>query len=336
MALSIVWACGSNNEDGSAQENAESAGIVNASIKTPLDSINEYIKLNPNDAGALAYRAMRHSENHNLSYAIADATAAHGLDSNRADVLLAWGDVHYLSNKTRVSRDSWEKCIKLDPKNIDCRLKLAELYSVVQEYEKSLKLCNQVIDIDPTNAVAFYVKGLNIRDMSGDTTQALQYIQKAIDLDPEYFIALDMAAVLLAYQHNALAEVYYNRMLELRPNNRDTYYKLGMYYMENKDFNKAIETFIRCTQLDPNDAESYYNLGYIHMELGVNKEAREYFSKSIQAQPLNHRAYYARGYVWEKGGDLTNAAKDYREALKLNPQHQASRVSLERVLRESK
>lgn len=335
MAKSLYWlgvfflavACTSGNPDA--------APAADAATVDP-DSLNAYLAENPNDVSALSLRARRYLDGANIPYALADAQAILELDSTNHDGWLMYGEANYLTNQSRVARDAWQRCIAEHPEETDCRLKLAELYSMVMEYDKSLELVNKVIELAPRQATAYFIKGLNIRDSKGDTAMALSYIQKAIDLDNEYVAAIDMAGVLTAAKGDPLALSYYNRLLELQPDNARTYYKMGMYHLGMGNYNGAIEAFTKCTQLDPTDAEAFYNLGYIHLELSMLSEARKHFTSSIQAREINYRAYYGRAFCWERGGDAANAEKDYRQALTLNPQHGPSREGLNRVLKQQK
>ena len=312
----------------------EGAAVDAATVDS--DSLNAYLAEHPNDVFALSVRARRYMDGANLPYALADAQAILELDSTDHDGWLMFGEVQYLTNQSRVARDAWQRCIAEHPSETECRLKLAELYSMVMEYDKSLELINKVIELSPNEATAYFIKGLNIRDSKGDTTMALSYIQKAIDLDNEYVAAIDMAGVLTAGKGDPLALSYYNRLLELQPDNARTYYKMGMYHLGVRNYNGAIEAFTKCTQLDPTDAEAFYNLGYIHLELSMLSEARTHFTSSIQAREINYRAYYGRAFCWERGGDAANAENDYRQALTLNPQHGPSREGLNRVLKQQK
>jgi tetratricopeptide (TPR) repeat protein len=253
------------------------------------------------------------------------------VDSNDHDALRVLGDAHYVSNETRISRDAWMRCAKLFPKEVECRLKLAELYQVVMEYEKSIQVVDEVLKLDPNNATAYYIKGVNIRDQKLDTNMALAYIQKAIDLDPKYEEALDMAGVLHSAMNSPLAVSYFERLAELRPNDFNVYYKVGMYHLNTRNWNSAIEAFTQATQLNPKDAESYYNLGFIHLELQMYREARQYFTQSIEARAVNYRAHYARAFVIERLGDLKAAEADYLKALEYNPSHAPSQEGLGRV-----
>lgn len=337
FALFLVWACTNNGGSGAATDadstisSLDTLNPVEANVGN--DSLSEYVRNNPFDVNGFIHRAKFYLAQQNARYAAADAAMAMELDSTNPEVLLLWGDVHYVQNKTRVSRDSWTKCVQQNPENIECRLKLAELYLAIQQYRQSTKLVNEVIELDPTNAVAYFIKATNIRDLGGDTALSLRYAQQAIEYDPDYFAALDYAATMSIYLKNRLGEGYFQRMIELAPDNSATYYKKGMYHLEFDDYNEAMAAFTKATQLRPTDAESFFNLGYIHIELGLNREALAYFNQSIEARQVNHRAYYGRGFTYEKMGDLLRAREDYAQALAYNPGHYASREGLQRVER---
>ena len=71
----------------------------------------------------------------------------------------------------------------------------------------------------------------------------------------------------------------------------------------------------------------------IHLQLDLRREAIGYFNQALSIQPINHRALYGRGYAFELLGDITNAEKDYREALSYNPDHEGSRQGIMRIQR---
>ena len=328
----FVWSCQSTGSDATEVQEVPVEATA-TQRNTALDSLNEIIRYAPNDLDALEARAEVYLRQQNLKYAAADVAAVLQLDSARTKALELWGDISFSTNQTRQSRDAWQKCMAEDPKNVPCRLKMAELYHVVTEFEKSAELVDEVIELDPTNPEAHFLKGLLMRDAIGDTARALEWFQKAIDLDPEYIEALDMCGVLYSALGNPLALAYFNRLVELQPQNRITLYNRGMFHLGMEDWNRALEDFTTCTQLDPDDLESWFNLGYIHLQLQMYPEARGYFNTALRIQPVNHRALYARGYCYELLGDVINAEADYREALSYNPNHEGSKQGMQRMQR---
>ncbi|MEY2964022.1 MAG: hypothetical protein RL754_1283 [Bacteroidota bacterium] len=334
LAIALV-ACGpeaSNFTDAnSKEESMDQFHSQTSSMSGPLDSLNALLADSPFDLGALETRARIYVRMQNLKYAAADVAAVLERDSSRVKALELWGDISFTTNQTRQSRDAWMKCMKVDPSYVPCRLKMAELYHVVTEFEKSAELVDKVLELDPMNSEAHFLKGLLMRDAIGDTARALEWFQKAIDIDPEYEEALDMCGVLYSAMGNPLALAYFDRLLELAPENRITYYNRGMYHLNGQNWNEALADFTKCTKLDPTDIESFFNLGYIHLQLQLPGVARDYFASALAIQPVNHRALYGRGYAYELLGDLPNAEKDYREALSYNPAHEGSKQGLRRV-----
>ena len=333
LALGLTVGCSSPEPEVSvpAQPEAAPEQTPQESGRSTLDSLNERIVANPNDLEALESRARFYLGARNLRYAQADINGVLAVDSNRTGALEIVGDLGFATNQTRKSRDAWEKCMRLDPNYVPCRLKMAQLYHVVTEFEKSAELVDIVLNIDPENPEAHYLKGLLMRDALGDTLRALQWFQKAIDIAPDYLEAIDMCGVLYSAMNDPVAVAYFNRSVELAPENRMNYYNRGMHYLKFRNWNGALEDFTACTKIDPSDIESLFNLGYIHLQLQLPHQALDYFSAALEIQPINHRALYGRGYSFELLGDLPNAEKDFRQALTYNPNHEGSKQGLRRI-----
>lgn len=341
LAITFLWSCEDLKPDNTKKEGVsfdevvekETADQEPKSASSKLDSLNLYLINDPNNVEALVARTKEYIRMKNLQYALADAIAANEIDSNNVDVLLNWGEVNYFFNKTRISRDAWTKCIKLDKENVDCRLKLAELYHIVEEYEKSLKMAREVTKIDGDNATAYLILGLDYRDGINDTVTALKYIQKAIDLQEDYFEAIEHAALLYTHMGNLLAEGYYDRMTLLQPDNYLVYYNRGIFYYNIEDWNKALESLTQASQLDPKNPEIYMTLGMVHLKINALPEAEGLFTKAIEFSPsgANYRAYYSRGYANELQGDFSNAVRDYQQARQFNPTYEPARIALQRL-----
>jgi len=330
LLILAVWACNNNPAPSTETESTVTTGGTSAAGN---DSLNAFIRQNPNNAMAYVARAKYYLNARNTTYALADAREALRLDTLNPKTHLMWGDVNYVMKETGKSKIAYETCISLDKQNVECRLKLAELYYAVSDFNSSLKLVEEALLYDKNSPNAYFLRGMIFRDMRGDTALAMQNIQKAIDLDNEYILALDMAGVMLTAKKDPLALSYFRRILEIDPNNYPTYYNMGTFFMKTEDWNKAIEHFTQCTQMNKSDIESLFNLGYIHIQLGANDVARDYFTQALNIQPVNHRALYGRGYAYEVMGDVINAEKDYREALRYNPQHEGSKEALKRLKR---
>lgn len=295
-----------------------------------LDSLSRIIENNPSDVNALVERARYRMTLGDMRNALFDLQKAQKIDSLAAPVLQTMGEHRMAQNRSREANEAWVKCAKYDAQNVACRLSLGKLYYTVQDFDAALKWVNEVIDLDRFNHEAYFFKGLIIRHKYQDTAQALQYIQQAIELKQDYVDALDYMGVMLTKRNDTLAPYYFNRVLEYEPKRDDIYYKLGIYYMERDELNKAIENYTKATTLNPQNSDAFYNLGFIFIQLKEYQDARDYFSKSIAARP-NYKAYYGRGYAHEMLGDVINAEKDYRKSLELLPVYKPAEKALNRL-----
>ncbi|HAD98489.1 MAG TPA: hypothetical protein DCG19_13855 [Cryomorphaceae bacterium] len=337
VITTLFSAC--NNSEGTEAENNESSTNPETESATPqrtgdlaqIDSLGRVLNEDPNNQKAFLMRANLLMKRGETRRAANDIYNAMQLDSSAAEARLLKGQLHFLQNRTRLSKQEWERCIELHPKNTECRLKLAELYTVVMEFKNALKLLDEVISLDKNNAEAYFFKGIVVRDMKQDTALALQYFQRAIDLQQDYVNALDMMGVMLSARHDTLAKYYFQRILEINPNRADIYFKLGVYYMQQDQPNRAMESYTKAIQLNPNDADSYFNLGFILTQVQEYEQARDYFTKAINTREKNYKAYYGRAYTYEMNGMYQEAKADYLKAIESNPAYLPAGDGLQRV-----
>ncbi|MCC5918660.1 MAG: tetratricopeptide repeat protein [Cryomorphaceae bacterium] len=336
-----IPACNSGEQsqpkEKAEETNSKKAPQQDEKIKAKLDSLNGILDRNPNNLEALLARGNTYLDALNPAYARADADAAYFLDSTSEDVLLLRGDVNYVLNRTRLSRDMWERCSQLFPKNTECRLRAAELYLAVQDLEKALEKVNEVLNVDAQNPKAIFMKGVIVRDKYADTTLALQYFQRAIDLkDGDYIEAIDMMGTLLANKRDPMAIQYFKNALEIDPNRYDLYAKMGLVYTYEEDYNAALEYYEKSLQLKPRNDEVYFNIGFIHITLKNYDLAIDNFNKSLEIREMNVKALYGRGFAYEMRGDVMNAARDYQSCLGMFPDYNPAKEGIARLKRITK
>ncbi len=329
--MALVSCKETGNDSNIETQQQEPAKNVFSQPKTALDSINELLSNDAHNVHLLAIRAKMHLANDNVSAARNDINLALSIDSGVATIREAKGEMAFMLNKSRRAKKEWEACIKIDPKNTGCLLSLTELYIAVQNYDRALKMVNQLLDASKDNAEAYFAKGIIIRDKFQDTTLAIQYFQNAIDLKKNYWDAIDMMAVTLANRQDTLAKFYYQQILEAQPTNYHVWYKLGVFYMRQNEFNRAMEAYSKVIEFNPSHADAYYNMGFMHIDIKQWQVASGYFTKSIQSIDRNYKAHYGRGYCFEMVGDVINARKDYYEAVKILNVYTPAKEALQRL-----
>ncbi len=117
------------------------------------------------------------------------------------------------------------------------------------------------------------------------------------------------------------------------------YNKLGVNYLNNGQYNYAINAFIKAIKLNPSNAEVHFNLGRAYNRKGVDDKARAEFSISSRIDPetfdecvikykekidyeftdTQHLAELGSAYA-EKGM-LDEAIDTYKEVLEIEPEN---------------
>lgn len=106
------------------------------------------------------------------------------------------------------------------------------------------------------------------------------------------------------------------------------FYQHGLDYLEQGEYQAAIEQFNRAAQLDPNSADIYANRGLAHHWLDAPGEANADYSRAIELDPDYYLTYYNRGVSFDDRGDHERAVADYRRAVERNPEDSSSHNNL--------
>lgn len=79
----------------------------------------------------------------------------------------------------------------------------------------------------------------------------------------------------------------FRRALELRPNDADGWFNLGMVQYGQTRFAEAEESFRRSLEQQPNNPETWNNRGVALHRLGRGNDARACFQRALQIDPSN-------------------------------------------------
>ncbi|KWT90148.1 tetratricopeptide repeat protein [Candidatus Magnetominusculus xianensis] len=96
----------------------------------------------------------------------------------------------------------------------------------------------------------------------------------------------------------------------------------GVELMRAKDYNKAVQYFLKALQAAPDDPELYNYLGLLLGAQKKYKAALECFANGLKANPSSHiswELYFHRGLILREMGREAEAEEDFKESLRLNP-----------------
>ena len=95
---------------------------------------------------------------------------------------------------------------------------------------------------------------------------------------------------------------------------------------------EAAQAYEELVKQRPDDGALRASLGGALGALGRFDEALQQLNRAVELEPLNAEPYHNRGVIYERQGNREAAIKEYRAALRYNPQYAPSRQALERLL----
>jgi tetratricopeptide (TPR) repeat protein len=112
---------------------------------------------------------------------------------------------------------------------------------------------------------------------------------------------------------------YYQKALELNPNDPIILRSLGNAYYMSGQYQQAITSYQKAIEIDPRNADILRNLGRAYAQQGLNNDAITYYKKAIDVNPNDPEAFLGMGSVYNNLGKSEEAAVCYRRAAELNP-----------------
>jgi tetratricopeptide (TPR) repeat protein len=324
IVLSLV-SCKFENKDKSGEN------TVNDHGKTALDELNKQIAGNTSDPDLYNKRAQFLLLDREFDKAYKDINRAISLAPSSPVYYITLSDIYLLQGQTKNCAESLTKAISLDPKNNEALLKFAKLNLIIKEYPATFEYVKKALNVDPVNPRAYFIRAIALLE-KGDTVRAAEDLKIAVDQDQEFFDAYLELGELYAIKKDKIAADYLRNALNIRPDNKEALYLLGMFYQNNNQFDKAIETYAILGKIDTTFKNAPYNTGYIYLVyLNDFQQAARFFSLAIQKDPGYAEAYFNRGYAYELSNQLDKAYSDYKMTLKLKTNYQKAIDGLNRL-----
>lgn len=144
-------------------------------------------------------------------------------------------------------------------------------------------------------------KRINImEDSLKDYKTAALYFEKALVFDLDYRLEY-VSDLVETYGYSLINSERYSDALilenaaEVYENNPDYHFIMGLIYMNNAIFEKAVESFLYCTRFPYGKVEgvtsfsAYYNIAVIYDVLGFKEKAIQYYRMCGEYEPALKR-----------------------------------------------
>jgi len=206
----------------------------------------------------------------------------------------------------------FEKIISLQPKDVEDRMVLGQLYTVKHEPKKAEDEFKTAQAIEPDSEEVV----LNLARLyadSGDVAHAAKVIEAVSvnDRTPKMEVALGAAYDQLKRPKDAIAA--YQRAADMDPGDAHTLDALGQALLADNQYDEALKQFKLLAEADPEDTEALIHIGEIQRRQGKYEDALATIRKARKQDPTSLEAGYNEALLLDVLGRFDEATKSYEE-----------------------
>jgi tetratricopeptide (TPR) repeat protein len=210
----------------------------------------------------------------------------------------------------------FEKIVSLQPKSVEDRMVLGQLYTVKHQPKKAEDEFKTAQAIEPDSEEVV----LNLARLyaeSGDIAHAAKVIEAVpvSDRSPKMEVALGAAYDQLKQPKDAIAA--YQRAADMDPADAHTLDALGQALLNNNQLDEALKQFKLLAEADPENAEPLVNIAEIQRRQGKLEDALATIRKARKLDPTSLEAGFKEAQLLDVLGRFDEAAQTYEKMVDL-------------------
>lgn len=310
-----------------------------------LELVDQVLKKNPLDTGALSLRGEMRLEQGKPADAIEDFRAVLHDQPKNVSVQRLLAAAYAANGNSALAQQSLRTAIDLMPSESTLRIELAKLLvqdrkagqavTLMEEnvrvapqdetvraelvradlangdLEAAHKAADDLITLRPDSAVALFLAGVVSRARN-QLDDAQKYFERALAVEPRAFDALEaLATMQLARGRDEQAFTLVKQAVEREPKNPLPLDLLGSLYLSKKNLPAAIDALTRATELAPNWPVAYRNLALADFAANDVPRGVKAYEAAINTAPDQPELVVELAHHYEGLGRIDEAIEAY-------------------------
>ena len=210
----------------------------------------------------------------------------------------------------------YEKIVSLEPKSVEDRMVLGQLYIVKHEQKKAEEQFKIAQSIDP-DAEEVVLNLARVYAESGDLARAAKVIEAVpvADRTAKMEVALGASYDQMKKTKDAIAA--YQRAVDMAPEDVRTQSALAQALLNDNQLDAALKQYKDLAEADPEDADNLIHIGEIQRRQGKFEDALVTIRKARKKAPDSLEAGYNEGLLLDVLGRYDEAAQVYEKMVDL-------------------
>jgi tetratricopeptide (TPR) repeat protein len=210
----------------------------------------------------------------------------------------------------------YEKIISLEPKDVEDRMVLGQLYTVKHEPQKAEEQFKTAQAIEPDSEDVV----LNLARLyaeSGDVEHAAKVVEAVPESDRTSKMEFALGAAYDQMKRPKDAIAAYKRAIDIEPGDVRTMGALAQALLTDDQLDAAMKEYQELADADPDDTGTLIHIGEIQRRQGKYEDALATVRKAIKKEPDNLEAGYNEGLLLDVLGRYDEAAQVYEHMVDL-------------------
>ena len=175
-------------------------------------------------------------------------------------------------------------------------------------------LYNEILHEDPQNHEILDLLGI-LYMQAQKYEEALKYIKKAIEIQPEIYYLENLAKLYLQTKNFENAIEIYELLTKIKPNDYYNWFNLAMAYKNNKNWEKSKNAYYKAIEINPKSHESYFNLAYLCFNENNVSGAIDCYKKALEINPDDWEATYFLSLAYMQNKNYSDGLKCFEQRL---------------------
>ncbi|MBF0195304.1 MAG: tetratricopeptide repeat protein, partial [Magnetococcales bacterium] len=187
-----------------------------------------------------------------------------------------------------------------------------------------------------SNVQSLLDKAVSLHE-SGSLNDAINYYNKVVEIHPDNNIAHSNLGFAYHTQgKHDKAFKFYVEAIAINPEHADTHYNLGNLLRVKGEIDAAILSYKKAIAIEPDYAKAHFNLAVSLQEQGRLNEAVDSYKEAITFCQNDVEAYNNLGIIYQEQGKLDSAVAIYQQAMKIKPDYVEAQYNLGVTLQEQR
>lgn len=239
--------------------------------------------------------------------------------SQNIDVRLLLAKVYTLLNYYEEAKTIYEEIIAIDKNHEEALFHVSLVYASKRDFKKSLAILKKLEEFSERLSLVYLYQARIYLELSDDT-KAIAALHKAIDTRTEHPEAYLLLAALLESKGNRQEALkYYEEYSQINPEDRDVIKKLVDEYIADNNYEKALPMLNELHRLEPENHKVSLKIALIGIEYNRLSEARDMLEHILSLSPEMEIASYYLGMVCQIQQDVSCSQKAYGHVTQESP-----------------